>query len=225
MRNPKEYEEFAYYLAKDVYFRMRLSKGTEAPIKSVLNYMKAVIGFRKMSFFAETFSEIIDPVHHKGFNEDAATEKQYRRIEAQSKDIIRCFVESIINGIPMAIKQYIPKSITDKEIRSKLYTSAVLTLLNRFSNIDKYRARIRYARHTQTAYDYYSVCVSDTTVLLIGLDKSMEDTVRVIINKTLREFKIDIEECLQEFTVSKELYDAVNRIELEEEDKVSAEFE
>ena len=56
--NTKDYEDFAFELALSTYQRM-INKN-KPQVKSVLNYMKSVIVFRKMSFSDKKSQEIVD---------------------------------------------------------------------------------------------------------------------------------------------------------------------
>jgi len=60
--NIDDYDGYACYLAYDTFSRMK--NPSKVRIKSVLNYMKSVMYFRKMSYQNETFAEIIDPVYN-----------------------------------------------------------------------------------------------------------------------------------------------------------------
>lgn len=55
----RDYEDFASSLAYDTFQRM--SSTEKAPVKSVLNYMKSVLSFRKMAFNTQRRQKIIDP--------------------------------------------------------------------------------------------------------------------------------------------------------------------
>jgi len=57
--NQKDYEEFAAILAYDTYKRM--SNVKKGKIKSVLNYMKSIISFRRIGYNFQKRQKIIDP--------------------------------------------------------------------------------------------------------------------------------------------------------------------
>ena len=61
-KNIDDYDGFAYFLAYSTYSRYQ--DKNKKPIKSVLNYMKSIMYFRKLTYDRETFCEVIDPVYN-----------------------------------------------------------------------------------------------------------------------------------------------------------------
>lgn len=56
--NKVDYDEYAFILACDTFQRM--IDTTKTPIKSVLNYMKSIMYFRKTAFDSQRYQEAID---------------------------------------------------------------------------------------------------------------------------------------------------------------------
>lgn len=61
--NIDDYDGYAQYLAFSTYTRM--TNADKNQIKSVLNYMKSIMRFRKIGYQKETFSEVIDSEYNK----------------------------------------------------------------------------------------------------------------------------------------------------------------
>jgi len=57
-----DYDGFAYFLAYSTYSRYK--DQSKKPVKSVLNYMKSIMYFRKLTYDRETFCEVINPEYN-----------------------------------------------------------------------------------------------------------------------------------------------------------------
>ena len=61
--NVDDYDGYAYYLAYSTFQRMSNQKLDR--LRSVLNYMKKIMRFRKSTYQKETFTEVINPDYNK----------------------------------------------------------------------------------------------------------------------------------------------------------------
>ena len=61
-KNLNDYDGFAYSLAFSTY--SRYMDPNKKKIKSVLNYMKSIMYFRKLTYDRETFCEVINPEYN-----------------------------------------------------------------------------------------------------------------------------------------------------------------
>ena len=126
----KEYEEFAAYLAYETYKRM--SDKNKTPIKSVLNYMKSIISFRKMAFNYNRRQKIIDPTYDKEWDASTYVEKCKEAYEATFSDELYNGVKDILAQTPKYILDSIPRVYkSDKLLYKNLYLSCLLSMINR----------------------------------------------------------------------------------------------
>ena len=81
-----DYEEFAAVLAYDTFKRM--SSKNKSKIKSVLNYMKSIISFRKMAFNSKKRQKIIDPQFDVNWDPVSYVEKCKDAYETSNRDLL-----------------------------------------------------------------------------------------------------------------------------------------
>ena len=62
----REYDDFAYYLAYDIFDKIERPRKLDAPVKSLLNYAKSIIVWRKIQFQTAENNRILDPIYTKG---------------------------------------------------------------------------------------------------------------------------------------------------------------
>lgn len=210
--NVDDYDAYSVYLAKSTY--QRLCDTTKPPLKSVLNYMKKIMYFRKAAYQRETFSEIIDPVYNKSWNSDLYAEKEMTRLESNNTDLLKMEIESIMSGIPQEIKRSIPKVYeSDKILYNDLYKSSLLTLL---SQVTLPRERIEYLEDKidkVTAFNvegYYNQHLEDSLILW-HVPKELESVVKVIINKTRLKIAEDIKEVISDFKMDEKSFNDINK--------------
>ena len=68
----EDYDAYSCFLAQSTYHRMADKK--KVPVKSVLNYMKSIMYFRKVAYLRDSFSEVIDPEYNTNWNNDLFVE-------------------------------------------------------------------------------------------------------------------------------------------------------
>ena len=59
----REYDDFAYYLAYDIFNKIENWK-KDVPLKSVLNYAKSIINWRYKQFKRSSVQQIFDPYYN-----------------------------------------------------------------------------------------------------------------------------------------------------------------
>lgn len=210
----EDYDNFAFYFACSVFNRMLSSKGE---IKSVLNYMKSVIRFRKMSYEKETFSEIIDPKYDKEWNSDLYTEKSISLYENNNSELLKFHVLDILNSVPSIIKDCIPKIyLNNKEQYHNIYMSVSLSLLSRFTLSNKNKAFVKRQKSKDIDFDevsYYRRHLDHDDIIFWNLGYEFKDLLTVILNKISRKIINEINEAVGEFKIKdNEFADMSNEI-------------
>lgn len=153
----RDYQDFASYLAYDVYSRMK--DESKPHIKSCLNYMKQVMYFRKNAYERESYSEIIDTnlQKYENFDKELFVERGKQSIERYNRKAVEYSVISLIESIPNAIKAYIPGVyLTDPKRYHNIYISCLLTMLNEFTLPNKNQEYLSYKLEVRPTFDEVS---------------------------------------------------------------------
>jgi len=200
--NIDDYDGYAYLLAYSTYKRM---SNTENPIKSVLNYMKSIMGWRKILYQGDTYKEVIDPDFQKSWNEDLFKENTKSRLESSNNEQIQGIVNDLIEKLPLSIKKSIPDFYTGNKLQSKnIYTSVLLSLLYEFTLpcVNKeFLERKEKESITFNSVDYYNKHLS-SEIILWGLPESMRSTVQLVINRVKQDLLYDIREVIDSYKIS-----------------------
>ena len=205
--NLDDYDEFAYYLALAAYKRM--TDKDKVPIKSVLNYMKSIMYWRKVSFQKETFNTIIDPDYDKSWDSDLYKEKTIRRLENNNKEQLSSLVSDLLKQVPLSVKNNIPKTYRkDKVIFKNLYISVLYTLLYNFTlpkvNEDYLREK-ELKSSTFNNTDYYNKHLGKE-IILWHLPQQMESAVTLVVNKVKLDLLNDIRDLISDYKMSEQEY-------------------
>ena len=182
--NQRDYEEFASYLAYDTYKRM--SDTSKVPIKSVLNYMKSVISFRRMMFNHQRRQKIIDPKFDTEWDPSTYVEKCKESYEATFSEDLYKGVCEVLAQIPAYILKSIPKVYkADKLLYKNIYLSCMLSMINRITlpNIinNKLEARLNESP-TFNEVKYYTKYL-DQEIILWHIPEALGIIIVTILNK------------------------------------------
>ena len=188
--NFQDYDPYAFYSANRLYFALRknyLNQGKTIkgklirPIKSCLNYMKALLYPMKIEYQNETFREIIsEEFVSKKF--DSFTFKEQMRDDARSNQgINEIFISYVKNSFEhigvladkvLTKSPFSPHSIDYKKLKMSLMLNAINSL------------KIKKRLDSELP-----------TVLLWKLPKSMSSYVRILLKEFYSEIKLEIMEC------------------------------
>ena len=205
----KDYEDFAFELALSTYQRM-IDKN-KSQITSVLNYMKSIIVFRKMSFVNKRSQEIVDPTYTPGWDPVEYSSNYQEILESSNRERSLTNICDCIKDLHIIIKSNIPKVYrSDKATFRNLYISSLLTLINRFtlanSHLEFYNRKISSSSLNEVKF--YSNYL-DNKIILWHLDNSMSAVVTLIINKTLNYFAEEIKGMLVDMRISNEEFNNI----------------
>ena len=188
--NFQDYDAYAFYAANRLFFALRKNYWNQGkvikgklirPIKSCLNYTKALLYPMKIEYQNEAYKEIIsEEFVSKKF--DAYTLQEQMRMDAREDQGVntqfRTYIENSFANIG---------SLIDKVLRSspfaphssdykKLKISLLLNALNSFQLKNKLNAEI-------------------PTIILWHLPKSMSSYVRILLKELYTEIRLEIMEC------------------------------
>lgn len=200
----KDYEEYASILAYDTYKRM--SDPNKVRIKSVLNYMKSIMSFRRSSYNYNKRQKIIDPVYDAGWDPVAYVERCKESYESSRGDYLFRGVNDVLSHVCSLIKKNISSIYkVDKQMYKRLYISCMLSLLDRITLPNEYLNRLKTKIDISPSFNevnYYKKYLNSESVILWHLDSSYSDLVKVILNKTNLELINSIKELSDDIKVS-----------------------
>lgn len=210
--NSVDYDEFSYYLATVCMMRLQNPKQfipdengeyKLTKLKSILNYMKAIIYPYKVKFQQEEYKQ--DSYWSDSSMSDSLF---YDRLTQDYALYARSEFNVYLNDITKTIKEFLyklPFSKSSVEFHS-IYTSCLLTFLNDITvtTADK-------KRRTALQLDILQASSTDQ-VILFHLDKSYEGYIRILVNN----FKISIAEELFDIIDTKLPLDKLLPIEVEQ---------
>lgn len=190
----KLYDDFAAYCATSVFLRLKNKKQYEinpktnqyklTKIKSVLNYLKQTLYFRKVNFEQEHYCQTVSyeedlenevvPTYTFGNLLSSMTDK-LSRVEFE------CCLGDVINSFKCYLKQ-IPYKYKSCEWYN-IYLSCLLTFINSItlSFKDKYKlSNLKYRiGDFELLNEYYSK--QDNEVILYHLDDTMRDYILILV--------------------------------------------
>lgn len=209
------YEEFAIYLATEVMYRLffnpRLNEVDEngepvlTKIKSVLNYMKAVIYGRKIDFEQQAYSQKIS-------KSESAENYSYTYNDDLYRTLKETDIKLYFNSISKTIKHIVYNNNfykNDKLLMKNIYISCLLTVLNSFTFSEQDRKKLNNTYSSvDSKYRLLGRLYSknrEESLILYHLDDKYRDYIRVLSNKIYKQLKEDLEELSsQSFALSDE---------------------
>lgn len=188
--NFQDYDPFSFYAANRLYLAIRKNywnqgktiKGKQIrPIKSCLNYTKALLYPMKIEYQNETFKEIIsEEFVSKKFDAFALQEKMRSsaRIDQGINEQFKSFVEGSFKSVGTIVNKvmqktpYRPESPEYKWLRMTILLNAI----NSFSTKNRLSSEV-------------------PTIILWKMPKSSAGYVRILLKEFYSELKLEIMEC------------------------------
>lgn len=189
------YEDFAFYLAKRVFLRLRNPKqfqlkpdGTPRmkKVKSCLNYLKKVLYPSKVDFEQETYCQAVieTEVYEISEVEVSLGNKMYESID----HLNAVEFESCLQDVPKTIRSYLQKIPyrSDPVMWSSIYISCLLTFLSTVTLSTAAKTRIASLKNdTAITIDLINSLYEKERYeepILFHLEPEMADYIRVLVN-------------------------------------------
>ena len=151
-RNIADYDGFAYFLAYSTYSRYK--DKTKKQVKSVLNYMKSIMYFRKLTYDRETFCEVINPEYNTNWDEDKYRNEQIYSIESNNRThLIQSNLDEIFYDIPKIVYENIPKVYNNIVIKKNIYKSVLLSLICSYTLPQENQIKLQEKISSKTTFD------------------------------------------------------------------------
>ena len=219
-KNYQYYDEFALFLTSEVFCIMRkkiqhageVSRGREVvPIKSILNFVKAVIYPYKVQFQQQMYSCIIMPEmvsDPEQLTENFREEVRQQYLKDLQEDL-NLFMEELPNKIWQQFKKISPYR-NDPAMMKKIYMSVVLTLIENVTLRTKVEKKVDsrlYKNDVKRLLNMYSK--NSTNVVLWHLPEHMENYIRFLTYKVKRILSDFISERRSRFDLTDNVLDDV----------------
>lgn len=204
----QDYNDFSSYLANDVYFRLMDPK--KKKIKSVLNYMKSIIYFRKNRYCKETFSEVVDlsKSQYSDFNEDLFRDINKSNLESYNHKNLELQVEDLMADIPNIVRSNISDVYKyNNRLYENIYISSLLTIINRFTLPN---AKLEYIdnklKESRLDLILYFCKNKDTDPVYWHLPQELKSVVSVVVNRSYGQIIKGINEAIDRNKVGDDEY-------------------
>lgn len=175
-----DYDNFSLQLATQLYFRLKKGK-----IKSILNYIKAIIGFKKIGYQQTDFSQIIEEKPIEVVSKYSFAQK----ISDSIKDIERIDFETSLYTIDKSIKAFLKRIpyTYNGVMWNNIYLSCLLTLIDQITLSNYDRSRIDNGKFINYTECLKSDCLDkesrNTKAILYHLDDSMNNYIIVLVRE------------------------------------------
>lgn len=193
----QDYDMYAFYAANRLFFAIRknqLNQGKKIkgklikPIKSCLNYTKALLYPMKIEFQRESFKEVIE-------EEFVSVKFDAFAYREQMKDKARTSA-----GVTRQFKNYLYETlakngdILDRVLRRSPFSSSTEEYQNLKISV--------LLNSIQILKNKKKLDVSNQSIILWHMPKSMANYVRVLLKEFFMELKLEIMDCYKESNVS-----------------------
>jgi hypothetical protein len=211
----EDYDEFALYAANKIYMRAINQDNKEKPIKSILNYIKAVMYPLKVDYQKETYDEVINPDVDDRINGQKLKDSIQAPIIADYQQGMMDEIYQQLTYLPKYIKEVVEESPykEDKLMCRRLYVSILLSFLNGVTltnhSIKKLNRRELKSLETEDTTIKILEKEKETSALVWRLDESLEDYINVLTNKVRKKFGRDLIEIKKSYTLPEEDLNAI----------------
>jgi len=208
----EDYDGYAFYAATRLFLALRknylnqgkIIKGKQIkPIKSCLNYTKALLYPMKIEYQRETFKEIIEEEFVSKKFDAFAYEAQLKNEARDSSDMsaqLRLYLRDALNQKNKILDELLKKSPFGYSTPE--YKNLKISILLNSINI----------LHTKKKL----VVTDQQSVILWHLPKNMTNYVKILVKEFFTALKLEIMDCCKETSITDDTLDAILHANLEE---------
>jgi hypothetical protein len=196
--NYEDYDEFALYAAGKIYMRAINQDTTGKPIKSILNYIKAVIYPMKVDYQKEVYDEIINPEIDSRIDGEKLKNNLYAPIQSEYQEGIMDEIYKQIELLPSYINSVVNESPYKQDVIMcrRLYMSILLSFLNgiTLTNSDIEKLKRRELKNLDTDDATFKMLEKEKkeSTITWRLNESMASYIEVLTNKVRKKFGRDL---------------------------------
>jgi hypothetical protein len=196
----QDYDEFSLYAANKIYMRAINEDKQEKPIKSILNYIKAVIYPLKVDYQKETYDEIINPEVDDRINGEKLKNNLHAPILADYREGLMEELYQQLTFLPKYIREVVEESPYKNDVITsrRLYMSVLLSFLNGVTLTNQGLQKLKRREIKSLETDNTTIKMlekeKETSTLLWRLDDSLLNYVEMLTNKVRKKFGRDLVE-------------------------------
>lgn len=210
--NYEDFDKYASFAARTLYLRFMKQQSEGKKIKSIRNYFRSSMGFLKIMFQNEDFSEVIDPefddfstAEFVGKFQDSLSDDYYRADKLEE-------LEGILSNAPSTAKEIVQSTPykDDKAMCHRLYLSMLLSFLNSITlpkkdAIKVERATEKDSKEGDSMYVQLLAKESEKEPVLWNLDEGMSDYVRMLLNKMRESLANEVRDVKAYYTIPEDV--------------------
>mgnify|MGYP007037137193 CR=1 FL=1 len=208
----EDYDGYAFYAATRLFLALRKNylnqgkviKGKQIkPIKSCLNYTKALLYPMKIEYQRETFKEVIEEEFVSKKFDAFAYEAQLKSEARDSSDMyvqLRLYLQDVLNKRNTTLDELLKKSPFGRGTVE--YKNLRMSVLLNSINILRAKKKL--------------VITEQQSIILWHLPKNMTSYVKVLVKEFFTALKLEIMDCCKEASLTDETLDAILHANLEE---------
>lgn len=208
-----DYDDFALYAASKIYLRaikqpLEDSDSKTKPIKSILNYTKAVLYPLKVDFQKETYEEIINPNIDNRINGDKLLNNMHDAIQSDYQWGLFEEIFSQLESLPRYIEEVVQESPYKNDVLTarRLYMSILISFLKgiTISNPGLEKVKKREDKNLKTDGVVLKMLEKEreNSTTVWRLKDSMLNYVEVLTNRVRKKFGQDLIELSQSFLLN-----------------------
>lgn len=216
----EDYDAFAIYAATKIYLRAinqpREDSGSQTkPIKSILNYTKAVLYPMKVDFQKETYEERINPDIDSRIDGEKLLDNMHNAIQSDYQLGLLEEIFSQLEILPRYIEEVVQESPYKNDVLTarRLHMSILISFLKgiTISNTGLEKVKIREAKNLKTDDVVLKMLEKEkeNSTTVWRLNDSMLNYVEVLTNKVRKKFGQDLVELSQSFLLTDAELEAV----------------
>lgn len=226
-QNFADYDAFSLYVASNLYINMRnryqhageIRRGKEVkPVKSVLNYIKAILFPMKIAYQNQFFQSEFDP----GVGQDTSkiSYDLKESVRNSYNEDLQPYYEDALLKLPKLIKWVVKTTPygNDKLTCKRLYLSCYLSLIDQVTFPNKIKKK--YEKKLQNNKDgdrgeenitdyYYSNFIDSSNIILWHLDESFRDYVHIMVRRIKETFSNNLLEDYHKNDINENVIDSI----------------
>ena len=185
------YEDFATYVATSLFLRIKNTKQFDntfkmQKIKSILNFLKSIIHYKKIDFEQEYYSQVISqPLPEDDVVEYDVEYSFADRISESVDELSRVEFDLCLHDIVKTIRNFLVRIPyrKDKIVWQNIYISCLLTLLNKIVIDSRDLVKIQNLKYKDIIDSMQDIWANQSEVILYHLDDNMENYIRILVRE------------------------------------------
>lgn len=176
LRDGREYDDLAYFVAWDIFDKIERPRDAEHPIKSILNYIKGTLIWRRMEFQSKSVPVIFDSTFKKSWNSDRFRENLISSFESTKKLSTIDYINDELSDFTSTVMSNVPKQFNYITFK-RLFISSCLTLLNCLKSKNLFASDNFRIVNYKLSGDYNNIVRAIVKKSIYDLKNSLKDVI------------------------------------------------